>query len=625
MNVPLARACCAALLLLACDGGGRFARLRFEVALSSDALCEPDSAMSIADQMPCTTVRVYREDGSRMVPVPLLRPGDDHATATGAVELRFADQTIEFDAQLASDQRHDLFVAVYAGRPSVPTWGARVQDLDPSREDVRVRLYPFATWSCPGRAEENPVSPRAFHQAIQVGNGDVLLLGGITSDGEIGPASAATPPRGRGGLLQPVVDVYDPAESRFHRVSVTDEEGFEGFGRVLFGAMYLGEAGDQRYRIRVIGGFGLDPSNDGTAVLNFDNSGFFAPLGAPFTPTSNAIIRNGADYIYDARERTLTWEAQFEPSTVPRGGGIVLSDPVADGTRAVLIGLSVGAFPAGQYYTFNGDTASRDIPLLHPRLGASIDAIPDMNVFLVWGGDLSDTMPMVLPMAGEILAQTGAVTVISSMGGALPRPVAFHTSTRVSADTVIIAGGIAIEDAGNLLVTQPDPPIFGLRVAPGPLVSQVAVDATGYRAGILHTATFIPGHGVLIAGGAVNDAGNRLVSVNSVGMLRPVAGGSFRFDDSVDDLTEPRFGHAATVLDGERVLITGGLGPSGMNLRPLALAEVLFFGQARVPTIADGACIDLPEDPPLDGGTDAGATVTMDAGMMAPLDAGMTP
>lgn len=617
----------AALVLLACDGGGRFSRLRFEIAMPSDMGCTDDTLPSIADQMPCTTVRIYREDGGTMVPVPLLRPGDDHAMDPGAVELRFEDRVIELDAQLASGERHDLFVAVYAGRPLMPIYAARVPNVELPRDEVRVRLYPLRTWSCPGRAEELPVSPRAFHQAVRVGNGDVLLLGGITGD-EIGPASAASPPRGVGGLLEPNVDVYDPDDHRFRRLgSVVDENGATGFRRVLFGAIYLGPAdGEERYRIRVVGGFGVEPGDEGAVVLNFDNGGFFAPLGAPFTPTADAVIRNGADYVYDARARSLTWEAQFEPSTVPRGAAIAVSDPLADETHAVLIGLSVGAFPASQYYTFapNG-SASRDIALLHRRLGATIDPLPSMGSFLVWGGGLTDAAtPMVAAFAGEILGPTAAISPISSMDGTLPPPVAFHTSTRVADDTVIIAGGIAIESAGNLLVAPPAAPIFGLRVAAGPLVSRIDVDAGTYRPTLLHTATFVPGEGVILAGGAATEGGSRLIPIRNVGIVRPAAAGGFAYDDSFDDLSEPRFGHAATMLEGDRVLITGGLGPSGPNLRPLALAEILFFGAPRVPSIADGACIDLPEDEPVDAGmsVDAGAPLP-DAGPM--LDAGIMP
>jgi hypothetical protein len=606
----------APLLLIACDGG-RQARLRFEIALPSDEQCSPDSLSTIADEAPCTTVRLYREDSEGVLQtVRLLRPDDDHGME-GAVELRFDSAAIEFDARLESGPRHDLVIVVYGGRPSAPIYGARLENVDLAQSEIRVRLYPFADWSCPGEGDE-PLAPRAFHQAVRVGNGDVLLLGGITGD-EIGPASAAVPPRGLGGLPQRTVEVYDADEHRFLRVAATDQEGQPGFGRVLFSAYYVGPAdGEQRYRVRVIGGFEL-PADRATPLLDFDNGGSFVPVGAPFTPSDDASVGQSVDLIYDARERTLTFEAEFDPTGVPRGGAVMLSNELDDGTRAVLIGLALtadGPLPASQYYTFDAEgTATGALDLAHPRLGASVTPIEGLGGFLVWGGNVSPDAPMVNEMAGEILAQDGSISAIPA-GAGLPGPVAFHSALRVGSETVVMVGGLVIEASGFLLATQPADPIFALRADMTTGVAFQDVPDGDYTSTILHTVTRVPGVGLVVVGGATVELGDRLTAVRNAGVITGTAA-TLAYDGSLDDLSEPRFGHTTTLLSGGRLLVVGGLGPGDNGLEALGLAEVLYLEPRPTEEIPDGACVDVEEDEEIDAGVDAGQP--SDAG---PIDAG---
>src|SRR5690606_7673349 len=75
---------------------------------------------------------------------------------------------------------------------------------------------------------------------------------------------------------------------------------------------------------------------------------------------------------------------------------------------------------------------------------------------------------------------------------------------------------------------------------------------------ILHTATYVPGFGVVLTGGASVVGGDRLQPVATA--ARVTGGpGTFALDDALQDLTTARFGHVATLLPGHRLLVTGGL------------------------------------------------------------------
>ncbi len=508
-----------------------------------------------------------------------------------------------------------LVIAVYTGRPWMPKYGAHLENVEVGSDPVRVRLEPFREWACAGRAVDGHLATRALHAAVQVGNGDVVLLGGITGD-TIDPGSAAGGGR-PGGLLQPAVEVYDASQQRFRRVSTP---GMEGFGRVLFGAVYMGADAPDKHRIRVVGGYELPADQSSSAVLNFDSGGSVAPLGAPFAPSSVAEVAPTVDLIYDSAQLTLT--VQSMPSERARGAAITVSAPLDDGTRGILVGLTqtgAGDAPSSLWYTLD-DAAG--MMLAHQRLGATIDAVPALGELFVWGGDLSMDTPMVPERAGEILMPGAASTPISSTDFGLPGPVAFHSSTPIDNDTFVIAGGLEVEASGHLRATPASDPIFGIRVGTG-AVSKVEIADNGYTASIFHTATRVPGVGVVITGGAIVDAGNRLAPVATVGAVAGTPS-TLGFDDALPDLDVARWGHAATLLPGNRILITGGLARNSMlptRLTALASAEILLLAAPPYDTIQDGMCVDQPSLP--DGGLDAGPE---DAGPLpAPHDGGPRP
>ncbi|HEY8427767.1 MAG TPA: hypothetical protein VIL20_05310 [Sandaracinaceae bacterium] len=619
------RALLAACLLawVGCDGsGGHLGRLTFEVA-ASPSECSPSDQPGIGSDAPCTVVRVWRDGPGGRMAVPLFRADDDHsAGAQGSLELRFDEANVSFDTRLMEGP-HDLEVAVYTGAPWAPTYGATVEDVDLQRAQLRVRLYPFGRWACPGWRVDGALAPRALHQAVVLDNGDVLLLGGVTG-ANIDPASADTTRTDRvGALLQPIVEVYEQDEHRFRQVTVTNGE----FARVLFGAIYLGREGN-RHRIRILGGLTMPEERAGSAVLGFDNAGILTELGAPFAPSPDAIAAPAVDLLYD--ETAYTIEIDDTPINVPTGrtvgAALVVSTPRHDGSRAILIGLAkVGApswLPTQEYYTMSGSPVEPRM-LSHPRLGGTVDGIPLVSRFLVWGGNLSST-GRDTAVAGELLQPTGSAPStlpIDSVASSLPPPTAFHSSTRVSDSTVVIAGGLLIDESGLVLAATPAPSdaIFALEVTSGLDVLRhgVAVpEGSPYAPTILHTATHVPGYGVVLTGGASPVGGDRFHPVATTVRVR---GGPGTFAlDALSDLQTARFGHAAALLPGHRLLVTGGLvrdeTTTPATLRAIASPEIIYLGQPPHASILGGNCVDQPTLP--DAGVDAGPPPLPDAGPM---------
>jgi hypothetical protein len=610
----------ASLAVLGCDGG-RFARLRFEVAAEpAQGVCAENAEGTIAgSDAVCTTVRVFRR-GEPDVAIPLFRPDEDHSDESlGDVELRFDSSTVEFDARLTDGDAHDLVVAMYGGpSPIRPTYGARIDEVT-FDEEMRVRLYRYGQWSCPGRADP-ALAPRALHAAIPLSNGDVLLLGGVSGD-PVSPSSAILAGR-PGAVLQRAVELYDASEHRFRRISAVDDREQEGFGRVLFGAIYLGANDQEEHRIRIIGGFELPPEAPAaSAVLEFNNTGFGTPGGSPFAPTDEAEIGATLDLIYDAREQTLRADGTgLDPQEASRGALIAVSDPIED-RRAVLVGLTdLGEWlPSTAGYSFlpGGPSPAPAIYALgNRRLGASVSALPSVGRFLVWGGNVSPDAPMVTETAGELLSASDTIGLVAATDG-LPPPVAFHTATVIGGDDILIAGGIQVQDVSGEGATiahePPADPIFVLRVGTDGSVTYLPVEDSAYEATSLHAATWIPGRGLMITGGA-RVGEDRLVPVRSVGRVA-----NNRYEPEAE-LHEARWGHTATLLAGKRLLVVGGFAANpveaGMppTLRALSLAEVLYFDTPRAATIPDGNCEDVPRDDEIDAGADAGPFELPDSG-----------
>ena len=123
----------------------------------------------------------------------------------------------------------------------------------------------------------------------------------------------------------------------------------------------------------------------------------------------------------------------------------------------------------------------------------------------------------------------------------------------------------------------------------------------------------------MLVGGAAPVGALRLVSVAQVGLVERDGSGGHRYTP-LTPLSAARWGHAATLLPGDRLLVTGGFETDAATLRVHALAwsEVLPLAPAGPPRL------ECTDEPFAAGDAGAGDGGRRDAGVVdgGVLDAG---
>jgi len=124
----------------------------------------------------------------------------------------------------------------------------------------------------------------------------------------------------------------------------------------------------------------------------------------------------------------------------------------------------------------------------------------------------------------------------------------FHTATKINDLSVLILGGL---NTTTTLTKKCELYDISSR-------SFIPTKSDLITARYLHTATVLQNGNVLIAGGSI-----------TIGSLTPTAACEIydaKLDSfiSVPNMTYPRYGHCAVLLDSGKVLITGGKGPSNI-------------------------------------------------------------
>lgn len=624
-----------AISLLTACGGGASARLEIELAptfdaggASGDRQCRPDARASLPSGVDCVSVAVCRREGTGCIPVRVLRASDDHGAAR-TTELRFsregADNQIQFDVDLRPGEEHELEIRAYAA--GVPYARGRVEGVRAGDALVRVRLEPYGRWSCAGaRADGNGPLARALHQTVALPNGDALVIGGVTGEGVSASAIDG------GAVLQRKIEVYDAGEARFHEIDVTDVGGEPGFGAVFHRAYYVETTTDGRHRVRVVGGF-TSPDQPGA---RFDALQGLTRYSSPLLPGGGAEVRDSVDLLYDPVARTIETTLVDPGVAVRRAGMNAVSEPDDEGLVVVALGLVDYAVPevlppapvlSGQWYSL----PERVMPgvvaqsMITPRFGHTASRLSDDTV-LLWGGNVTlTTIEDIAARAGELLGE-GAGAIPASVSG-LPPATAFHTATRIEGG-VLIAGGMAVTPfsgvAGGVSTTASAQPltVVSLGATSTALGTPVTIDPTAWPTPILHAATELSDGSVLITGGArrsmpATGSESHLWATDSVIRVSRDAPGVYTAAP-LASLIGARWGHAVTLLPGDRVLVTGGFvreavtrpgGEVTYPLRAISSAETILL--ATPPEVIVGC-----------GGEESDAGTRRDAGP-DPVDAGV--
>lgn len=570
---------------------------------------------------PCITVEVF-EHGTRRQ-LPLVRPDD--AERRQVFKLRFEGSAVtpRWDVAVSEGQHIDVQVLVYEN-DGAARYGAFLEDVQLGGGEVIVRLYPFQEWACPGRGS----APRALHAAVAINPDQVLIFGGV-SGRDLDPLSARDPRAHGGALPVDTIELYDGRTHRFTTLPITSFDEDTAFRRTLFDAVLVGEEPNPTdptrslYRVRVIGGF-TGPL--GSPLLHFDNVGTRGVGGSPFVPSIMAEIGRTVDLVVDPVALSVAIEDAEFAAPVPRGGLLEVSDffgvagPVDP--ALVLIGLRPDGLtftPSALTYSYTREGMAVDIRnLANVRLGASVHVVP--QGFVVWGGNVNHGGD-VSAAAGEFLPAMGGAGVPISATGGLPMPTAFHTGTTIGPTTALIAGGFEVDATGSVLSAPSPTPIFFLEAGAGippALSARLVPTPVDHVNTIFHTATPIPGLGVVLVGGAgVDMTGNRLAPQSQVAFIN---GASYTAIAGAA-LSTPRWGHTTTVLGGHRLLVVGGFtrdtdSTVSMNaIEAIRDAEIFFWDPAPRDLFGDECAADQEE-------RDDAAVDEVDAGLPPRVDAG---
>lgn len=609
--------------LFAACGSNVHAPLIFEFASPTE--CDEASG-AVPANLQYYTLRVCPSAGGPCV--ALVDPGAEHGepgSDTIAI-IRDGGGRFTVDARVDRGTLYDVTVYAYQGDDGGTCRASAVGRSLAVRfgqDTVRVRLHPFGAWSCAGVHEGSSTSvPRGLHQAVLLPNREVLLLGGVTSPTASAAASGFGSPIGP----QTAVEVFDPRDSRFHGVAMSDEDGVEGLSRVMFEARFIDTTADGRYEIRLFGGF--DPRAAASGGVGFDSTAITSDQSALYGPVASSSdgtgFRSDATLIYDPETRSATITqalADGAPCTTTAasdGPGDIAAvcsiDSVAPGSRP-MYELAASWYPYGE--------GNDPTPMMAGRVGASITELAPSR-FLIWGGDVATasgpplTAITARDLAGEVVSATADTAVAGhdpmlAVDDGRPWASAYHTATRmagpVGAVSVLFAGGLV--PGGNispLAVPTMTPTGDVLTVArfgaDGMFRSGERIDpGASMLASLLQTATPLDADRsrILIVGGALV---NRTVSpvatlfgVTTVGIVAfdPVTE-TYAWTD-VAPLRLERWGHTTTAIPGYGVLVAGGLRRAGSTIEVLDRAELLLQDDLPNGTaVPPSASCDEPPD-----------------------------
>jgi hypothetical protein len=352
---------------------------------------------------------------------------------------------------------------------------------------------------------------RAFHAAVVVpqsgADWDVLLVGGQGANG-----------------LPLVTDLF---AERYHwttRLFVGEQAFTSGTGRVAPAGAYTGGT------VVAVGGQSTGPGAAAAAPQYLSTGPPAVPDGERYTPT------------------TLTTDA------VTVAGGRADGALVTDGGGDLyLIGGrdQTGALPAAilRYDAGAAQFTATGASLATPREGCTATLLSTGEILVAGGWGATSTV-----LASAERFDPGSLTVSPAAAMTLPR--AAHTATPSGdASRVVLYGGfkglntlagtVAPDEAAEIYDVAADTFTRVTWPAPTPLPR------------VYHAAVRLPNGDTLVVGGVTDDGGTVTGSAQEI---EPETG---TVRDTVGTLAFPRFGHTATLLPDHTVLVAGGLTAPG--------------------------------------------------------------
>lgn len=628
------------VLLGACDGNGPRSDIQIEYA------CEigDDNCPQAAPPTACLSVHVTVDDGNSRRTVTLFDPEQNTERDGGFAEFRaMSGEPFTFDFELSevmpdadSSTPVTLDFRYYSETNQPPTLGATLENVTRElleSEPLAVRLYPIGRWSSPSSDDYVPTA-RAFHQAIPLPNGDVLIFGGVR--GQLLPTSLDGD---RPAPFVYPVELYDESAHVFLPVQLGEGIVETDTARVLFGYRYLRRSEGQHV-IRLIGGVTSDVR--GAGGLKFDAEGGDSVGGTPVVPADGVTVAPTVDIYLDTTDEAEPRLVEIrEVQSLPNGALSVVSSPQAVLSNDATINDASGVvypelivvgdeFTAPvQAYALN-DTGVPGDPydLAHTRIGSTATRLPSGATFIYGGNITTEAVepPMLPENPVDSAAELHQGTTTTLIGG-LPEPTGFHRAALVGPDLVLVTGGFVVQPVNptvgpvSTFTTPPTSPLRILEVTESPIGAAVRADlpTNGYQTTVFHSLTDLGDSRFLIVGGSTlnGDGLSRLLATRQTGIVSGV--GYAPLEDAV---REPRFGHTATRLPGNRVLVFGGFlsDEDGSQLSTGPGPELIYLVDVDPnDRLAADACTPLVRRRDAGPRPDAALPPVMDAG----FDAGM--
>ncbi len=258
-----------------------------------------------------------------------------------------------------------------------------------------------------------------------------------------------------------------------------------------------------------------------------------------------------------------TWKEVARPGQARRGHQAVVLD---DGGVLVAGGLAEGSpLASAELYDPATDTWAATAPMATPRLGHSLTLLADGRVLVAGGSALGSTEAA----GGGQTIRTEASTEIFdpatgswASAGAMASPRFEHSATLLADGRVLIVGGLGPVGEGGEIGPLSSTEIYD----PAANAFVTSTDLAEGRAN--HAATLLSGDSVLVSGGAGGENGD--ISLGSAEVFDTRAATW----TTVAPLQSPRTGHTATRLADGRVLVAGGESVQRGSRRSLTSSEV---------------------------------------------------
>ena len=398
-------------------------------------------------------------------------------------------------------------------------------------------LYDPATGSFTATTDPDMTTPRDFHQATRLADGKVLITGGRNASGT--PVASA--------------ELYDPATGSF--TATTDPDMTTP--RNSHQATRLADG-----KVLITGGRNASDTPVASAELYDPATGSFTATTDPDMTTPRAfhqatLLDDGKVLITGGENASGTAVASAELYDPATGSFTATTDPdmttprafhqairLADGKVLITGGENASdtAVASAELYdpATGSFTATTDPDMTTPRASHQATRLADGKVLITGGFNASDT-----PVASAELYDPATGTFSGTL---MTTPRVVHQATLLADGTVLITGGLdGLEVLGGTALASADlyDPATGTFTATDPMTTPR----------VFHQATLLENGKVLITGGR-DDNGTDL---DSAELYDPATG---TFTATTNSMTTARAGHQATLLDDGTVLITGGIGGS---------------------------------------------------------------